>query len=139
MKYIKLAFLFTLCCTLPGLANVNNFITEEGIALNDTSFPWQLVIDRGKILGCIYDNKFFSLGAILVLESLPRRCELASDRNGRWELLPDAELLAWQENIKQQQAMQREATYIGKDPITEEEARLIRYVRRVKAQAEREN
>lgn len=139
MKFIKLAFLFTLCSTLPSLANVNNFITEEGIALNDTSFPWPLVIDRGKILGCIYDNKFFSLGAILVLESLPRRCELASDRNGRWELLPETELLAWQENIKQQQAMQREATYIGKDPITEEEARLIRYVRRVKAQAEKEN
>ncbi|GHG70556.1 hypothetical protein GCM10010919_21370 [Alishewanella longhuensis] len=121
-----------------AFATASNPIAEEGIALNNSSFPWQLVIDRGKILDCIYDNKFFSLGAILVLESLPRRCELASDRNGRWELLPETELLAWQENVKQQ-AMQREATYIGKDPITEEEARLIRYVRRVKAQAEKEN
>lgn len=138
LKYLKIATLLTLLGSGSCLANINHFITEEGIALNDSSFPWPLVVDRGKILGCIYDNKFYSLGAILVLESLPRRCELASDRNGRWEMLPDAELLAWQENIKQQQAMQREATYIGKDPITEEEARLIRYVRRVKEQAEKQ-
>lgn len=138
MKYLILSLLIAFNITLSAQANANSLVTEDGIALHDSSFPWQLVIDRGKILGCIYDNKFFSLGAILVLESLPRRCELASDRNGRWELLPETELLAWQENVRQQQAMQREATYIGKDPINEEEARLIRYVRRVKEQAEKE-
>ncbi|WP_333606715.1 hypothetical protein [Arsukibacterium sp.] len=117
-------------------ASDNSNEQNDGTSLNDHTFPWQLVVDRGKILGCVYDNKFYSLGAILVLESLPRKCELASDRNGRWEQLSEAEQLLFQENIKQQQALQREATYIGKDPINEQEARLIRYLRNVKKQTE---
>lgn len=119
-----------------AMANDNNNEHSEGTSLSDNTFPWQLVVDRGKILGCVYDNKFYSLGAILVLESLPRKCELASDRNGRWEQLSETEQLLFQENIKQQQALQREATYIGKDPINEHEARLIRYLRNVKKQTE---
>ena len=55
-------------------AFANQFVEpQDGVDLNDASFPWQLVLDRGKILGCIYNNRFYSLGSILVLESLPRK------------------------------------------------------------------
>lgn len=111
-------------------------LTDGGISVSDKNFPWQLVVDRGKILGCVYDNKFYSLGAILILESLPRKCELASDRNGLWEQLSEAELLLLQESIAKQQSSQQEATYIGNDPINDEEARLIRYLRSAKKRAE---
>tara|TARA_R110002126_G_scaffold38993_8_gene116009 strand:- start:441 stop:809 length:369 start_codon:yes stop_codon:yes gene_type:complete len=109
---------------------------DAGTSIHDKAFPWQLVIDRGKILGCIYDNKFYSLGAILIIEAIPRKCELGSDRNGLWELLSETELQLMQENIKQQQTIEREATFIGNEPINEEEARLIRYLRNVKKQAD---
>ncbi|KKO46637.1 hypothetical protein WG68_04945 [Arsukibacterium ikkense] len=121
---------------MPVVAEVEPADQDNAINLNDKDFPWQLVVDRGKILGCVYDNKFYSLGAILILESLPRKCELASDRNGQWQQLSEAELLLLQENVKQQQAVQREATYIGNEPINEQEARLIRYLRNVKKQTE---
>jgi hypothetical protein len=110
---------------------------EEGININDQDFPWELVIDRGKILGCIYDNRFYSLGSILTLESLPRKCGLATDRNGVWEQLSETELALFKESIETQQALERESTYIGGIAINREEARLIRYLRRTKALADK--
>ena len=130
--------LLVLCLTYnsaPCAGEPANF-ADSGISVSDKNFPWQLVVDRGKILGCVYDNKFYSLGAILILESLPRKCELASDRNGLWEQLSEAELLLFQESIEKQQNTQQEATYIGNDPINDEEARLIRYLRSAKKRAE---
>lgn len=121
--------------TTPAAEEPANML-DGGISVSDKNFPWQLVVDRGKILGCVYDNKFYSLGAILILESLPRKCELASDRNGLWEPLSEAELLFLQESIAKQQSSQQEATYIGNDPINDEEARLIRYLRNAKKRAE---
>jgi len=133
---LLLGLLITLSTTSSVFADEQSPFSAEGISLSDNQFPWQLVIDRGKILGCIYEHKFYSLGAIVMFEALPRKCELASDRNGRWDVLSDVELQQLQENIALQEKLQREATYIGKDPINEEEARLIRYVRNVKKQAE---
>ena len=110
---------------------------KDGVNLDNGSFPWQLVMDRGKILGCVYDNKYYSLGSILVLESLPRKCEQASDRNGIWQQLSESELALFKENIEIQQQLERESTYVGSEPINREEARLIRYLRRVKEFAEK--
>ena len=137
MKLIR-ATLITLflAVTAGTYAEESAGLTDGGISVSDKNFPWQLVVDRGKILGCVYDNKFYSLGAILILESLPRKCELASDRNGMWEQLTEAELLLWQESIEEQQATKPEATYIGNDPINDEEARLIRYLRSARKRAE---
>ncbi len=132
----RLLWALSIVASFAVLAQDENNIPDHGVNLSDKNFPWQLVVDRGKILGCVYDNKFYSLGAILVLESLPRKCELASDRNGLWQQLSEAELLLFQESIKQQQALQREATYIGNEPINEQEARLIRYLRHAKKQAD---
>ena len=105
---------------------------KDGININDKSFPWELVIDRGKILGCVYDNRFYSLGSLLILESLPRKCGLATDRNGIWEQLSETELALFKESIEIQQTLERESTHIGGAPINREEARLIRYLRNVK-------
>lgn len=134
---MKLRYLFI------ALVSVNAFSQafvekEEGIAIGNGGIPWELFVDRGKLLGCIYDSRFYSQGSILVLESLQRKCELASDRTGMWAQLSEAEMLLFKENIETQQKLERESTYIGKDPINEEEARVIRYLRRAKAFADKQ-
>lgn len=133
MKLLSL-FLFLISFTLYSQSFVEK---GDGIHVNDQNFPWELVIDRGKILGCVYDNRFYSLGSILILESLPRKCGLATDRNGVWEQLSETALTLFKEGIETQQALERESTYIGSDPINKEEARLIRYLRRTKTMAEK--
>jgi len=110
---------------------------EDGIVLNDQSFPWETVIDKGKILGCVYESRFYSLGSILILESLPRKCELASDRNGLWEQLSEAEMVLFKQNVEAQNALERESTLIGKEAINPSEARLIRYLRSTKKFADK--
>ena len=107
---------------------------SNGVSIGDHTFPWELVLDRGKILGCVYDNNFFSLGSILILESLPRKCELASDRNGQWQPLTDAELVVFKDNqaaIKEAKE-QTESQNISSDSLTVEEKGLIRYLRIMK-------
>jgi len=106
---------------------------EDGVGLSDKSFPWELVIDRGKILGCVYENRFYSLGSILILESLPRKCGLATDRNGVWEQLPEPELLLFKESV----ATEQELAEIGDTPISNSEAMLIKYLRSVKEHREK--
>jgi hypothetical protein len=121
-------------------SNSTSFVEkEDGVHLNDKSFPWELVIDRGKILGCIYENQFYSLGSILILESLPRKCGLATDRNGVWEQLSESELLLFKETIETEQELERDSTYIAGKPINKAEARLIRYLRSVKKVADKES
>jgi len=110
---------------------------EDGIVLNDQSFPWETVIDKGKILGCVYESRFYSLGSILILESLPRKCELASDRNGLWEQLSEAEMVLFKQNVEAQNALERKSTLIGKEAINPSEARLIRYLRSTKKFADK--
>jgi len=125
-----LPLLFSLLCTTTFAQEYTE--KEHGVDINSNDFPWDLVIDRGKILGCVYDSKFYTLGSILILESLPRKCEQASDRNGVWQQLSESELALFKQNIETQRQLERESTYIGKAPITAEEARLIRYVRHIK-------
>jgi len=116
---------------LAFTADANNVTEQDGISLSDTQFPWHLVIDRGKIQGCIYDNKYYSVGSILIEETLPRKCDLNSSREGIWSELNDAELVLYKESVKEQQALELESVNIGPDPISKEEARLLRYMRRV--------
>jgi len=136
---IHLKFLIPLLFTsFTVFASDSNFSEKkDGVNLSDSSFPWELFLDRGKILGCIYDNRFYSLGSILVLESLPRKCGLGPDRNGVWDILSEAELVLFKENIEIQQQLERESTYIGKEPISRQEARVIRYLRGVKKVSEK--
>jgi len=113
-------------------ANEPVSVTEkDGINLTDNQFPWHLVIDRGKIQGCIYDNKYYSVGSILIEETLPRKCDLNSSREGIWSELNDAELVLYNASIKEQQTLELESINIGPEPISKEEARLLRYMRRV--------
>lgn len=134
---MKLKYLLLLCVSCSVLSQ--KFVDkDDGAAIGNGGIPWELFVDRGKLLGCIYDSRFYSLGSILVLESLPRKCELASDRTGMWSQLSEAELLLFKENIETQQKLERESTYIGKEPINEEEARVIRYLRRAKDFAEKQ-
>lgn len=137
MKLSNPAIAFLIIFSLP-LIHTEKLSAEEipdprkNVDIHDNNFPWELVLDRGKILGCIYDNKFYTLGSILILEYLPRKCEQASDRNGVWMQLSEDEMNLFKENIEKQRKLERESTYIGSQPITADEARIIRYLRRVK-------
>jgi hypothetical protein len=55
-------------------------------------FPWELLVDRGKINGCIYENAFYSVGSILIEDSLPRKCHIDSSRDGFWAELDERDL-----------------------------------------------
>jgi len=109
----------------------------KGVDLSGLDFPWELVLDRGKIVGCIYDNKYYSLGSILIEESLPRSCTLNSAREGVWSELSGAELAAFEKSLDEEARREKEreqrignSTYIGNKPITREEAFIIRMIRR---------
>lgn len=134
MNFRLLPLLLLSCC-----AQSQAFVDkEDGAAIGNGGIPWELFVDRGKLLGCIYDSRFYSLGSILVLEALPRKCELASDRTGMWSQLSEAEMLLFKENIETQQKLERESTYIGTEPINADEARVIKYLRRAKAFADKQ-
>jgi len=111
------------------MANAENITTNKGVKLADTSFPWDLVIHQGKIQGCIYANKFYSTGSILIEETLPRKCELNSTREGYWSELTDAELELFNHSIEQQNRREMESTSVGSKAINPHEARVIRYMR----------
>lgn len=118
----------------------NSVVDEkDGIRLGDDDFPWQLVVDRGKILGCVYDSKFYSLGSVLILESLPRKCEQASDRNGIWQILSEQEMQDFKRSMEEQKETETQQTIVRGQPITDEEARLIMYLRHSKKMAARKN
>ena len=131
MKYL---FFFILLLNTKIYAN--DTITADGIDVSKSSFPWELVIDRGKILGCIYNNKFYSIGSILIEETLPRKCQLNSAREGVWSELSGAELAEYNESIERQQMLEvekekriAESAVIGSTPLSREEAMIIRYLR----------
>jgi len=127
----KILGFFISVLAFPSIAN--NVSTEDGIELSGTEFPWELVIDRGKIQGCIYDNKFYSVGSILIEETLPRKCELNSVREGFWSELSETELIAFEESMKAEQEKTKTSVSIGDKPITANEAAIIRYIRRTQA------
>jgi hypothetical protein len=131
MKYLFL-FILLLNTKIYG----NDTIGADGIDVSKSSFPWELVIDRGKILGCIYNNKFYSIGSILIEETLPRKCQLNSAREGIWSELSGSELAEYNESIERQQMLAvekekriAESTVIGSTPLSREEAMIIRYLR----------
>lgn len=136
MNQVKLTY-FCLFLTSVNLSAQSFSEKEDGIFINDKSFPWETVINKGKILGCVYESRFYSLGSILILESLPRKCELASDRNGYWEQLSEVEMELFTKNIEAQRTLEREATFIGNEPLNVNEARLIRYLRSTKSIADK--
>ena len=129
MRNTLFLLLIITCC---HIANAENVSTKEGVKLSDTSFPWELVIYQGKIQGCIYANKFYSLGSILIEETLPRKCELNSTREGYWSELTEAELELFTHSIEQQNKLERESTSVGGKAINPHEARVIRYMRMAK-------
>ena len=88
-------FLMSLLFSLSSFSQDNT--KGKSVDLSGLEFPWELVLDRGKIVGCIYDNKYYSLGSILIEESLPRSCSLNSAREGIWSELSGAELAALEE------------------------------------------
>lgn len=128
MRFSIKALLIVLA--MPCWALADSVVSKkDGIELEDDGFPWGLVVERGKILGCVYDSRFYSLGSILILESLPRKCEQASDRNGVWQILSEQEMADFKRSIKEQEQAQREVTFVGGKPLTDEEIRLIRFLR----------
>lgn len=131
----KITFLISILVSFSLFAQ--DVTEKDGIDLSSSEFPWQLVIDRGKIVGCIYDNKYYSLGSILIEESLPRKCTLNSAREGVWSELSGSELSAFEESLNEEARREEEkekriaeSTYIGSKPITREEAFIIRMIRR---------
>ena len=110
-------------------AKPNEIVPKEGVNIFGKEFPWELVIDRGKIIGCIYDNKFYSLGSILIEETLPRKCELDSARYGIWIELDEAELVYFKQSLEEEEKRKEKSTNIGPDPLSFHEARIIRYMR----------
>jgi hypothetical protein len=132
MKKFTLLTSFFLCFT----AFAQNGNEDKGIDVSGVEFPWELVIDRGKIIGCIYDNKYYSLGSILIEESVPRKCSLNSAREGFWSELSGSELAEFEEALEEDTRREKEreerianSTYIGSKPITQEEAYIIRMIR----------
>ena len=125
---------------MPCWALADSVVSKkDGIELEDDGFPWGLVVDRGKILGCVYDSKFYSLGSILILESLPRKCEQASDRNGVWQILSEQEMADFKRSIKEQEQAQKEVTLVSGKPLTDEELRLIKFLRHNKRMSARKS
>ncbi|OUS26100.1 hypothetical protein A9Q99_19175 [Gammaproteobacteria bacterium 45_16_T64] len=93
-------------------------------------FPWELVIDRGKINGCIYDNKFYSDGSILIEETLPRKCKIDSNRDGYWAELDERELELFEASVRAQQKLEIESTHFGSIKIDKYEAAMLRLMRK---------
>ena len=96
----------------------------------DQGFPWELVIDRGKINGCIYDNKYYSNGSIIVKETLPRKCKIDPNRDGYWAELDENELELYEESVRAQMKLEEEALTVGGEPLNRYEAAIVRYMRR---------
>lgn len=93
-------------------------------------FPWELVIDRGKINGCIYDNKFYSSGSILIEETLPRKCKINANRDGYWAELDERELELFETSVKTTMRLEAESVSVGNKPINKYEAALVRLMRK---------
>lgn len=54
----KFTFIISIIFSFSSFSQ--NVTEDDGIDLSDSKFPWELVIDRGKIIGCIYDNQYYS-------------------------------------------------------------------------------
>jgi len=91
------------------------------------AFPWELVIDRGKIYGCIYENLFFSPGSIHLEEGLPRKCRIDSNRDGYWADMDERELELYEMAL----AQDFETMKVGDTTLSREEIAVISYMRKI--------
>lgn len=96
----------------------------------DANFPWERVIDRGKINGCIYNNKFYSNGAVLIEDTLSRKCRIDPNRDGYWAELNERELQLFEASVKAQQKLEATSLNIGDVPINKYEAAMVRLMRK---------
>jgi hypothetical protein len=122
MKYIAIIFL-----VISG----SSFAEKEEVSKAKAeikSFPWELVIDRGKVNGCLYDNKFYSNGSILIEETLPRKCKIDPNLDGYWAELDERELQLFEESIRAQQELDAESIGIGK--LSKYETAIVRIMRK---------
>ncbi|NVK26204.1 MAG: hypothetical protein HWE10_14845 [Gammaproteobacteria bacterium] len=128
MKSIFLFALMAIQFTAVAADNLRNNLPPKTI---DKNFPWELVIEQGKIRGCFYEEHFYSLGSILILESLPRKCELTIDKIGNWAQLSESELLLYKENIKAQKEAEQESesSVSGSVRLTKDERMLLNHIR----------
>ncbi len=113
-----------------GIVQAHEQNSNTAVRFMEEEFPWDLVIDRGKIYGCIYESLFYSEGSILIEETLPRKCEISAARDGFWSELDERELELYKASKETQKQLESESTRIGDQPITKEEAGIIRYMRR---------
>lgn len=111
-------------------ANSVSFALADSKKNKDESFPWELVIDRGKINGCIYENKYYSNGSIVVKETLPRKCKIDPNRDGYWAQLDENEFELYEESVRAQMKLEEEALTVGNEPLNRYEAAIVRYMRR---------
>ena len=117
---------------LIALSSSINSVFADSKKEKDESFPWELVIDRGKINGCIYENKYYSNGSIVVKETLPRKCRIDPNRDGYWAQLDENELELYEASVRAQMKLEEEALTVGGDPLNKYEAAIVRYMRRSK-------
>ena len=120
--------IYLLLITGAYAKEINSEDDDKGIEING-EFPWELIIDRGKIYGCIYDNKFYSEGSIHVEETLARKCKIGPNRDGFWAELDERELELYIESVKAQRKLENESVSLRGKPITNFEATLINAIR----------
>lgn len=102
------------------------------------AIPWKLLVDRGKLIGCIYDNRFYSEGSILVEEGLPRKCKLDSSRDGFWEQLAESDLDIFETTQENLRELNKKQMLLHGKPLTELEVRLLSVIRRYIKLAEKQ-
>lgn len=122
----RYSLIVSIFCCAPNLAYADSGIDKK------VGFPWELVIDRGKINGCIYDNKYYSNGSIIVKETLPRKCKISPNRDGYWAQLDDDELKLYKASVRAQMKLEEEALTVGGGPLNRYEAAIVRFMRKSK-------
>lgn len=89
----------TLCFSLNVFASDYSDSSQAGGAQAPNQFPWQMMVQQGQLSGCIYASQFYSSGAILLAETLPRKCRLNAYGNGYWADLSERELELYQASL----------------------------------------
>jgi len=102
------------------------------------TFPWQLLIDRGKLYGCVFENLYYSPGAILIAEKLPRKCRIDPNRDGFWAELDERELEFYEASVKSQLAEDAVLLSVSGKALSQYEMRFIRILRSKEREEARE-
>lgn len=121
--------LFVISVSTVLLAEEERVGTEKGVNLNGKPFPWELIMDRGKINGCIYKNAYYSAGSVLIEETLPRKCKIDPNRDGYWAELDERELELFEASVKSKLAKDAELLKVGHEPLSDFEMRMVSMIR----------